>query len=94
MIVGEVVVGVVVTVGHGDNSGSSFNWHFTIKPISCRYHDNEASSLRRVAGKQTNKQENKILSEIIDPKQNPQLYNGGFYFELTTVTDMEWFCTI
>ena len=45
-------------------------------------------------GWKTNKQENKILSEIIDPKQNPQLFNGGFYFELTTVTDMEWFCTI
>ena len=51
--VGVVVVGVgvVVTVGHGDNSGTSFNWHFTIKPISCRYHDNEGW----LENKQTNR---------------------------------------
>ena len=30
-----IVVGVVVVVvgGHGDNSGTSFNWHFSVKPI-------------------------------------------------------------
>ena len=32
------VVGVVVVVGHGDNRGTSFNWHFSVKPkIENRY---------------------------------------------------------
>ena len=29
-----VVVGVVVVVGRCDNSGTSFNWHFSVKPKS------------------------------------------------------------
>ena len=28
----DVIVGVVVG-GHGDNRGTSFNWHFSVKPI-------------------------------------------------------------
>ena len=31
------VVGVVVVGGHGDNSGTSFNWHFSVKPITVKY---------------------------------------------------------
>ena len=33
--VGVVVVGVGVVGGHGDNSGTSFNWHFSVKPKIC-----------------------------------------------------------
>ena len=33
----DVIVVVVVVVvgvgGHGDNRGTSFNWHFSVKPI-------------------------------------------------------------